>query len=125
MTGQINKDDYYNAFEGNVITNYKIAEFIKSSTTPREPVFVWGDSPVIYALSDRLPPIKYVATYHIQDFSSAEETVLTLSKNKPHLIIVLPDSPENKALMQFVDKYYILIRTIDDAEIYLLPNENV
>lgn len=122
MTGSLRKDQYYNAFDGSVLRNYKIAEFILTSTTLKDPVFVWGDSPVVYTLSDKLPPIKYVATDHIQDFSSQEETVQALNASKPKLIVILPDSPEFPLLSKTVEEDYILIRTIENAEVYLRLN---
>ena len=69
-TNKIDKSEYFSTFGGQVPRNYKIAEFIVTSTKKEDKVFIWGDASPIYALSRRFPPIKYVADYHIKDFSN-------------------------------------------------------
>ena len=73
---------------------------------------------MIYALSRRLPPIKYVATYHINDFSSPEETVIALKNNPPKQIIILPNSSPYPELVVLLREDYILVSTIKGAEIW-------
>ena len=69
--------------------------------------------------------MKYVATYHINDFFSKSETIEILEKQSPTLIIVLPDSPEFKELTFLTRKNYILIDEVDGAQIYYLANPAV
>lgn len=117
-TGEVDREGYFGLFDGNVARNYKIADFIVKATTPDEKIFVVGDSPPIYALSRRVPPIKYVADYHITDFSSDEEITEILENSPPELIIILPDTTVHPALLALLDSNYILVRTIADAEIW-------
>ena len=77
-TNKIDKSEYFSTFGGQVPRNYKIAEFIVTSTKKEDKVFIWGDASPIYALSRRFPPIKYVADYHIKDFSNK----LNITKEK-------------------------------------------
>ncbi len=118
-TGQISKQDYFNAFDGNVTRNYKISEFVVSSSGPKDTIFVWGDSPPIYALSRRLPPFKYVANYHINDFSSKEEVLAMLSAKSPRFVIILPQSPALPGLIPFLYSNYLEISNIEGAEVWL------
>ncbi len=123
--GQIPREEYLATFGGNVNRNYKIANYLTASTKPTDKVFVWGDSSAIYALSRRLPPGKYVADYHIRDFSTSEETLLELSNNMPKMIVVLPDSPSYPELIFFLRDNYLLLDTIDGAQIWSLLNPSV
>ncbi|OGM30784.1 hypothetical protein A2630_00315 [Candidatus Woesebacteria bacterium RIFCSPHIGHO2_01_FULL_44_10] len=116
--GKINREQYFNRFDGNVNRNYAIAQFLTQSSFPDEKVFVWGDSPPIYALARRLPPIKYVAEYHIRDFSSPEEIVSTLTGSPPSYIVILPDASPFPELKQLAAEDYLLIATISEAQIY-------
>lgn len=106
-TGAITKKQYFDQFDGNVNRNYALAEFINSSSQPQDSVFVWGDSPPIYALSNRLPNIKYVANYHIHDFSSNEEVLSQLSSNMPDFVIILPEGGSFRQLTSFVSQNYL------------------
>jgi len=125
VSGTITKDEYFRRFDGNIKRNYEIATFIKSSTTANEKIFVWGDSPPIYAMSRRLPPLKYVAEYHINDFSSQEETIGALEKNKPSFIVVLPGAPAFPKLTEFLTKNYLEVQTIDKAKIWRIMKPEI
>lgn len=119
-TGKISREQYFNRFDSNVNTNYAVAEFLSKSSLPNEKVFVWGDSPPIYALSRRLPPIKYVAEYHIKDFSSLGETARVLTTTLPAYIVILPRASSFPQLQELLSQHYLLISTIDSAQIYKL-----
>jgi hypothetical protein len=116
----ITKDEYFTTFGGNVAKNYKIANFIVNSTYKTDKIFVWGDGQVIYALSKRLPPGKYLADYHIKDFSNKEETLDTLTQNKPKLVVVLPESDNFPALESFLRTNYFMIDEIGGGQIWIL-----
>jgi hypothetical protein len=123
--GQMPKDQYLSTFGGQVPRNYKIANYITSSTKRKDKVFVWGDSSAIYALSRRLPPGKYVADYHIKDFSSNEETMSVLISDMPEFVIVLDNSSVFPNLNLFLRSNYGLSQEIDDASIWKLLNPKV
>jgi hypothetical protein len=124
-TGKINKELYFSRFDGNVARNYEIAMFINQSTAKDDKIFVWGDSPPIYALTRRFPPGKYVATYHIMDFSTPEETIKTLMDEPPAAIVILPESPEFVDLTYFLRENYLFVQDISGAEIWFLQNPQV
>ena len=124
-TGSISKEEYLNTFGSQVPRNYKLAGFITSSTKPYEKIFVWGDGVPVYALSRRLPPGKYVADYHIKDFSSDQEVISSLRKDEPSLVVILPDSNPFPELEYFVRKNYGLTENIDGAEVWKLLSPQV
>ena len=83
-----------------------------------EKVFVWDpDSPAIYALSRRLPPIKFTAPYHIYDYSSKADMVARLAENPPKFIVLTSKNPLPEAV-NLIRQKYILIAQIENADIY-------
>ena len=118
MLGQVSRAEYFASFDKKVDRNYAVAKFIADTTRRTDPVFVWGDSSTIYALSRRLPPIRYVADYHIKDFSSHEEVLKSLETTPPELIVVLPDSPAFQELSEFMGTKYIQVEELHGAEIW-------
>lgn len=116
--GKITKVQYFNGFNEKANRNYEIAEFIKMSSRPDDKVFMWDpDSSTVYSLARRLPPIKYVADYHINDFSNKNGLIDELSKNPPKFI-VLTDGHPLPEIYKLLTKNYFLIQKIEDATIY-------
>ncbi|HCR35569.1 hypothetical protein A2130_02535 [Candidatus Woesebacteria bacterium GWC2_33_12] len=122
--GKIDKQAYFNGFSPNINTNYKIADFLHKSAQKNESVFVWGnDSAAIYSLSKRLPPIKYVADYHINDFTSKEEIGKILGEQKPKFVVVTSNSHSFPELYRFLNQKYYIISEIDSSQIWLYLNK--
>ena len=122
--GKTDKLTYFNSFSPNLNTNYKIAKFLSESAQKNESVFVWSnDSAAIYSLSKRLPPFKYVADYHISDFSSKEEIVKLLAEKKPKFIVVTENSASFSELYKFLNQKYYIISEIDSSQIWLYLNK--
>lgn len=118
-TKRITKDAYFNSFDSNTVRNYQVADFLAKSSNPMDRVFVWDPaSPTIYALSRRLPPIKYVVPYHVHDYSSTELVAKLLQENPPKFIVLTAGNPypEIRAL---VTEKYLLIQQIGGANIYV------
>ncbi len=104
-------DDYQAFFDKNTPRDYELARFIKMfSKDSSSDVFVWSDSGQIYALSDTLPPGKYIVAYHITYYNDAVSYMIEqIEKTKPTYIIKTKDSPEfNKFLSSYVLKYKVV-----------------
>lgn len=123
VTGQMDKTTYFETFGGNTNRNYEIANLLAESTLPGEKVFIWEDGVTIYALSRRLPPIKYVAGYHIKDFSSKAELAGQLEKSTPRTIILFPENEYLAELASLLQEKYIEIPLVDNAFVYRLRSE--
>ncbi len=118
---KIDKSEYFDYFSKNVNRNYKIAEFLKTSSQKNDKIFVWSnDSSAVYSLSRRLPPTKYVADYHFIDFSTKDETLSALNKNKPKFVIITDNSYPFPELYGFLEGNYYIITEINDSQIWLL-----
>ncbi|MFI5240961.1 MAG: hypothetical protein ACHQUA_00850, partial [Microgenomates group bacterium] len=117
-TGSINKETYFNQFSPNTNRNYAIADFLVKSTMPNEKVFMWdNDSPTVYALSRKLPPVKYVADYHVIDYWDKKEMAKALAQNMPKFIILTSNHPLPE-IYPMLSTNYILIQQIENAEIW-------
>jgi len=116
--GSGSKAAYFSGFSPNVNRNYQIAEFLASSSKTSDRVFMWDpDSAAVYALSRRLPPIKYVVDYHIYDYSSLSAEAKSISANPPKFIILTNSHPYPE-LKPLIKIKYVLVDQIEDANIY-------
>ncbi len=125
VSGKISKDQYLNTYGSQVPRNYQISNFLVSSTTRSDKVFVLGDGVPIYALSRRLPPGKYVADYHIKDFSSEEQTISIMETDLPAFIVIQPGYNISLAMDNLIRKNYGLTKEVDGAQIWRLLNPKV
>ena len=117
-SGRLSKAQYLESFGGRTFINYEIAGIITNLTHENDKVFVWEDSAQIYAISKRLPPIKYTSGYHINDFSSIDDTVSKLQKNKPQVVVVFFSSKPPPQLLVFIRNNYILYKETSDYQIW-------
>jgi len=117
------KDKYLSEFNKYTARNYGVADFLANSSFKNDKVFVWGpDSPTIYALSRRIPPIKYVADYHIFDYLNLKDAAKMLSANKPRFIIITQEAKSFIEITNLLRQNYILVSNTDNAEIWSLLN---
>lgn len=113
-------DGDYRAFFGKRVNEiYKIAEYIKQNTKNDEKIFVWGDEPDIYALSDRLPAGRYTVAYHVIDFDKSDETITKIKAELPTVVVYY--SMENRSfegLEIILAKFYKISQSFGDGIIY-------
>lgn len=115
------KVQYLNGFGSKVSQNYEVADFIINSTKKDDKIFVWGeDAPIIYALTRHLPPTKYVATYHINDYSNQDREAKVLINDKPVFIVLLPNSSPFPQITSLLKKNYLLISNFGEVEVWKL-----
>lgn len=115
---QKNYDQYLTWFGPQVVDNYKIAKLLKTESDLQDKVFVWGDEPVIYALSKRLPATKYIVKYHIEEFGAQQETLVELKNTNPKYIIDFGDEEKLPGLTTFLQKNYALEKNIGKSQVY-------
>lgn len=120
-TGQKTREEYFRNFDNRVPRTYKLAEFIASRTTLKDKVFIWGTEPEVYALSRRLPPGRYVASYHIADFGTQAETLHALESQPPKYIIVIQEERRDfPGFFEFLAANYIFLENVNGAEVWRL-----
>lgn len=83
---------YQEYFDRRVPRDYEVARFIANKTNPKDNIFIWGNNPQIYVLSNTLPPGRYTVEYHISQSPKAIiETANDLRRSKPKYIIILSE----------------------------------
>lgn len=121
MTQRKTTEDYFSFFGKQVNQTYRLAKYIQLTTKPADSIFVWGDEPYIYALSDRLPPGRYTVAYHVVDFNGYGETARAIELKKPEIIVVMDDETRPfPTLFSILEANYIQTEKIDRATIYRL-----
>jgi 4-amino-4-deoxy-L-arabinose transferase-like glycosyltransferase len=112
-------EQYFSYFGNQVNRTYKVAKYLKLLTRPEDRIFIWGDEPSIYALSNRLPAGRYTAAYHVVDFNGYEETISAIRDRKPPIVIIFSgESRPFPQLFSELSSWYIPTTMIDDATIY-------
>lgn len=98
---------YQEYFDRRVPGDYAVAQFISNNTNPNDVIFIWGNNPQIYVLSNTLPPGKYTVEYHISQSAKAiEETTDDLKRTRPKYIIILSDMTNIPfSVGGYMDKY--------------------
>ena len=93
MTGQKTVFSYQTFFDKETPTDYAIAAYISSHSTPEDSVFIWGNNPQVYKLANRLPPGKYAAAYHITSYPDGiSNTKNAIMVKKPKTIVIMPNA---------------------------------
>ncbi|HET7099197.1 MAG TPA: hypothetical protein VFI61_03130 [Patescibacteria group bacterium] len=112
------KGEYFTEFGSTVNRNYKIAEFLTESSKSSDRVFMWDpDSATVYALSHRLPPVKWTIPYHVNDYSNKKDLVGLLKQNPPKFII-LTSGNSIVEIRSLLNSRYVLLHQIENADIY-------
>lgn len=107
--------DYETFFDRNTPRDYTLAGFITSNIKEKDGVFLWSDSPQIYALSNKLPIGKYIVAYHIKFYDNADIiTKEQIESAKPKYIIQTATGPNVNDILSSYQLKYI----IDGAKIY-------
>ncbi len=114
ITGQKSVNAYQTFFNPHVPRDYAIASFITTHTQPSQTVFIWGNDPQIYALSHKIPPIKYTVAYHVTENNALNQTQQIINKVYPKYIIVLKESQP----LPFAIPLYIMRYSTSGATIY-------
>ena len=85
---------YQSFFDKSTPRDYEIANFINLNTKASDNIFFWGNNAQVYKLTNKLPPGKYAAAYHITSYKDGDSNTKTgLETNKPKFIIVIPNVP--------------------------------
>ncbi len=126
LIGAKTNEEYISYWGYRALENQKLAKFVKETTLPDESIFVWGEASCSYALSNRLPPGRYVVNYHISDFDGYEETLKAIENKKPKLIIKMKEEEKHwPELDLYLEKNYLpLVSDQLKDRIFLLNKAN-
>lgn len=121
-TGAKSVDHYSDFFDKNVNMVLASADFLKSNNTEGKSVYIWGDLPWIYAISDVSNPSRYVTSFHVFGVPNGkEEVILSLSKKPPVFILKPPSSIGYfLELENLISQNYTLVSNVEGVSIYML-----
>lgn len=126
ISGTKTKEEYFRSFDPRTLRTYKLATFLNARTVKSDNVFIWGTAPEIYALSRRLPPGRFITSFHIKDLGAKKETINSLLASPPKYILVLKEEKEPfPELDAFLTKNYLKIDEIEGVEIWRLFGEKL
>lgn len=122
ITNQRSATDYINHFNWNDSRNVEIANYIKKNSSPDDKIYLAGDQPVIYALSDRRPAGSYLYQYQVFDFGKTDD-LLTAFRSAPPKVIVIFLEEERfwEGFEDLLASKYVLATSIGNALIYSIP----
>lgn len=115
ISGRIDQTEYYRRFDSRMPRNYALAQYIRQHTSPDDLIYIWGTEPGVYVLAQRLQVEKLVVSFHVADLDYYDETLATLQKVKPAIVVVMESESRNfPGLKQFLHDHYTLIYQIGD-----------
>ena len=119
LAGTKSLEDYRAWFDERANQPYRLADYIRQTTVPGEPIYIWGDEPYVYALANRLPVGRYTVTYHVVDFDGYSETMRAWDQRQPKLVAVMTyETRPFPDLTARLATDYVLVTTIDRAKVY-------
>lgn len=116
-----NYQKYINWFDPRVTQSKIIASYIRQETGPNDEIFVLGNSPEIYLLSQRKPAAKYVVSYHLNFQPNARgETLSKLSQQPAKIMVVFEEGRKDfPNILPFLEKNYKFLVKIGKGEIWI------
>lgn len=118
--GNKTRIEYVSWFGPDIVRNYQVVALIKSLTVSNEPIFVWGDQPMIYAASRRSVAGKYTVKYHIKDFKAEGQTLAGLSSLRPKVIISYGAEEELPGFTEWLGENYQTEKIVGGIRIFVL-----
>lgn len=120
ITHSITRSQYLAYFDPIVGEEFVVAQVTVRLTTPSDRVFIWGDVPTYYALTQRLPPGRFTSAYHIVDLNGYDETYSALLQKPPKIIVLdLRYKTPFPHLYSLISKSYLLYTETEHFAIYI------
>lgn len=121
-------DEYNNFFDGNVNTIMGLKDFLKIHGAIGQSIYIWGDYPWLYAITDADNPSRYVTSFHVFGVPpdiGREEVIADLVQKKPEYIIKPKNSIGYFAEFEnFVASDYTFVFKVDEADIFVKSQKN-
>lgn len=104
-TKQISWQEYRDQFNPVLHDTYQVAKLLRRS--PDQEMFVWGNNPILYALSGKNPVGRFTVAFHIDDFNAYTETLDAIEEKKPTYVVVMKDQQFLPGLAEYLMTEYI------------------
>jgi len=91
VTKKVSMQQYRKKFNTLMDDTYAVASYVKRTTSSNDRMFIWGTNPMLYALAQRVPAGRFTVSFHIKDFDAYDETIASIQRTKPPIIVVMKD----------------------------------
>lgn len=105
ITKQIDRDQYYQSFDGLMRDNYKASQVIQKSDSPY--LFIWGTNPMLYAQTGKIPTGRFIVSFHVRDFDAYEETLQDFMEKKPMFAVIMNDEKPIEGMEEYLSTEYM------------------
>lgn len=119
-TKQISWPEYRDQFNPLLRDNYQISKLLRMN--PEEEIFIWGDNPLLYALSGKNPVGRFTVAFHIDDFNAYQETLDVVQTKSPKYIIVMKHRTMLQGLEPYLNANYIPSGEYDTLTVWRRTN---
>jgi hypothetical protein len=133
--GSESKQEFNAYFDRRVNTTLNLEEELARLEAEGKTVYIWGEYPWVYALSDLVPLSRYVtSTYMLENDERFPELMGQLNREPPPFILFFSDvqprpaGPEtrerfarmNRAMTSFVERRYDAVTKVGNGTVYKL-----
>jgi len=120
-SGRKSLDTYNDYFDQNVNSVMGLTDFLRLKGAFGKSIYIWGNYPWLYAITDAKNPSRYVTSFHVFGVPSGQNEVATnLQNNPPDYIIKPPSSigyfPE---LEKLITTNYTLVAKIENSQVFV------
>jgi len=120
-TKQVTRDEYLGQFNMPLLhDNYRVSMLLQRS--PDSEIFIWGDNPVLYALSGKNPVGRFTVAFHIDDFNAYDETITAIETKRPTYVIVMNNQTPLPGLEEYLLSGYIPSLDYQTMTVWKLTN---
>ncbi|MHB8443296.1 MAG: ArnT family glycosyltransferase [Patescibacteria group bacterium] len=106
--------------EQNANIVYQIANTLNSLNVKGKRIFIMGNFPWDYYMTQSIPAEKYVVDFQIIGKERQNIVMSEIQKNKPYLILYYNDSYGFSKLTDFINRYYKLAKISSGAYFYII-----
>ena len=90
---ELNQEQYFQTFNDLMSDNYQLSTFLKTQGVKE--LFIWGNNPMLYALSQTIPTCKFTVAFHVVDMKVFDETFVELKQAAPEYIVLMKNAYKN------------------------------
>jgi hypothetical protein len=119
-SGKKSVDSYNDYFDGNVSSIMALSDFFIARNAKGSSVYIWGDFPWLYAISDLKNPSRYVTSFHVFGVPGGKEEVAAdLSENPPDYIVKPSVSIGYfEDLEKLISTKYTFVSKIENSDVF-------
>lgn len=118
--GEISWETYADWFDDRVIERYETAALLESFAGQEKTLFVWGDDPTFYSVTNMYPAGKYTAWFHAESLDDTSGELARIREGKPDVIVVIDKTMSSDLNFgEWIDRNYELFYETSWMSVYV------